>query len=215
MNGPHPVAKLTAAADPPRQCREWVALRHQRNRVGGCDPARDNGARGIKPPPVAGRSSMYSQWQVSWRGAIACGAFLLAFACIQTWSVIRTGAPPVPLLGVVILTTGIATAVIAMAFRCGLFLANFGTPGRSFVIASSLISLGLIMFLMLLARPDAAVVFDAALPPAPDPASVRSTHMIVTVPENPVEAILLPYFSLPTIAAFGVARFLRGRADIA
>lgn len=156
---------------------------------------------------------MYSQWQAAWRGALTCGVVLLALTCILSWDVIRIGAPPVPLLGAAILMAGIATLAMTIAFWCALFLADFRSPGRSFVFTAAAVSLGFILLLMLLPPAKPAVVVHASLPPAPDQLPGQSHHMALMVPRNPIEAILLPYFSLPVIAAFAVARLLRGRAN--
>lgn len=155
---------------------------------------------------------MYSQWQAAWRGAITCGVILLALSCFRSWAAIRIGAPPVPVLGIVFLTAAIATLVIAVAFKCALFLADFRRPGMSFVVMASAISLGLILLLAMFPAANPAVVFHAELPLAPDQAPGQSHHMAVMVPKNPIDAVLLPYFSLPVIAAFVVARLMRGRS---
>lgn len=158
---------------------------------------------------------MYSQWQAAWSGAIACGIVLLVAACAQTWAAIRPGAPPIPLFGVAILMAGISIPIMALAFRCGLHLANFSTPGRSFVIAAAAISLGFIAALALFSFPNPTAAFHLDLPSAPSQLPGQSRHMALMVPRNPIEAVMLPYFALPVIAAFGVARFMRWRADAA
>lgn len=150
---------------------------------------------------------MYTHWQAAWRSAGALGIALLTYTCVLLPVASQAGGGfPALMILMTILGASILTSVLAVAFRCGLYLSGIKGVGLSVVVATSAIYLLLVLLFTAVPIQTHAVVVD--IPSLPG----QSRHSLLMLNMAPVGVIAITLFVLPLAVAFTVARVAKGRA---
>ncbi len=152
---------------------------------------------------------MYTHWQAAWRSAGALGVLLLALTCVPLLLAFQAGEGlPSLVVLMTVLAAGVFTSIVAVAFRCGLYLSGIKGIDLSVVAATPAIYLLLLLLFTVLPIETHAVALD--MPSSPG----QSRHALLVLDMAPIGVIAIALLVVPMVVAYIVARIARARASV-
>jgi hypothetical protein len=153
---------------------------------------------------------MNAQWKISWQSAAVVGVAILLWSSAMLLFVHLDGLTPpamVRLALIVALPVGVHVAIVAVAFRGGLYLAAINRPGRFTVAAISATYMLLFCFSSLLPL-QRTVALQVQLP------SEASGQGILMMTASPALRHMLIPIVMGLAVSFCVARVMKARSGV-